>query len=115
MAPSLSSPPSSLLDGRYRLDDPLGEGAVGVVFRATHLGLKKAFALKLLKPGLALDPSSVARFEREAEALGRLRHPHIVEVTDFGVDPGTQAPYLVMELLDGSTLSELCRTAGPLP
>ncbi len=114
MAPSLSASPS-ILDGRYRLDDPLGEGAVGVVFRATHLGLKKVFALKLLKPGPARDPSSVARFEREAEALGRLRHPHIVEVTDFGVDPGTQAPFLVMELLDGAPLSELCRTAGPLP
>ncbi|HEY4589155.1 MAG TPA: protein kinase, partial [Thermoanaerobaculia bacterium] len=69
----------------------------------------------LLKPGPARDPSSVARFEREAEALGRLRHPHIVEVTDFGVDPETQAPFLVMELLDGTPLSELCRTAGPLP
>ncbi len=55
------------------------------------------------------------RFQREAEALGRLRHPHIVEVTDSGIDPGTGAPYLVMELLDGVPLSELCRTAGPLP
>jgi CHASE2 domain-containing sensor protein len=115
MAPSISASPNSILDGRYRLDDPLGEGAVGIVFRATHLGLKKVFALKVLKPGPAGDPSSVARFEREAEALGRLRHPHIVEVTDFGVDPGTRAPYLVMELLDGVPLSELCRTAGPLP
>jgi CHASE2 domain-containing sensor protein len=115
MAPSLSASPNSILDGRYRLDGPLGEGAVGIVFRATHLGLKKVFALKVLKPGPACDPSSVARFEREAEALGRLRHPHIVEVTDFGVDPGTGVPYLVMELLDGVPLSELCRTAGPLP
>jgi CHASE2 domain-containing sensor protein len=106
---------SSVLDGKYRLDDRLGEGSAGVVYRATHLGLKKAFALKLLKPGPALDPFSVSRFRREAEALGRLRHPHIVDVTDSGIDPGTGVPYLVMELLDGVPLSELCRTAGPLP
>lgn len=106
---------SSVLDGKYRLDDRLGEGAAGIVYRATHLGLKKVFALKLLKPGPALDPFSVSRFQREAEALGRLRHPHIVDVTDSGIDPGTGAPYLVMELLDGVSLAELCRTAGPLP
>src|SRR6476469_9379442 len=114
MAPGIDAI-ASTLDGKYRLDGRLGEGAVGTVYRATHLGLKKVFALKLLKPGPALDPFSVARFQREAEALGRLRHPHIVEVTDSGIDPGTRAPYLVMELLDGAPLSELCRTAAPLP
>lgn len=103
-----------ILDGKYRLDDRLGEGAVGIVYRATHLGLKKVFALKLLKPSLALDPFSVTRFQREAEALGRLRHPHIVEVTDFGIDSATEAPYLVMELLEGVPLSKLCQK-GPLP
>ncbi len=107
--------PSGILDGKYRLDGHIGEGAVGTVYRATHLGLKKAFALKLLKPGPALDPLSVARFEREAEALGRLRHPHTVAVTDFGVDSGTGAAYLVMELLEGISLAQLCRTEGPLP
>jgi CHASE2 domain-containing sensor protein/tRNA A-37 threonylcarbamoyl transferase component Bud32 len=105
----------SVLDGKYRLEDRLGEGAAGIVYRATHLGLKRVFALKLLKPGPTLDPFSVARFQREAEALGRLRHPHVVDVTDSGIDPGTGAPYLVMELLEGIPLSELCRTAGPLP
>jgi serine/threonine-protein kinase len=104
-----------VLDGKYRLDDRLGEGAVGTVYRATHLGLKKAFALKLLKPGLALDPFSVARFQREAEVLGQLRHPHIVAVTDSGVDPETGAPYLVMELLDGFPLARLMEEEGPLP
>lgn len=106
---------SIVLDGKYRLDDRLGEGAAGVVYRATHLGLKRVFALKLLKPAPAFDPFSVSRFHREAEALGQLRHPHILDVTDFGIDPGTGAPYLVMELLAGVPLAELCRTAGPLP
>ena len=105
--------PHSVLDGKYRLDGRLGEGAVGEVYRATHLGLKKVFALKVLKPGAVRDPFAVARFRREAEALGRLRHPHIVAVSDFGVDPETGAPYLVMEMLDGAPLSELLKD-GPL-
>ena len=105
--------PPRILDGKYRLDELLGEGSSGSVYRATHLGLKKVFALKLLKPGPALDPFAASRFQREAEALGRLHHPHIVAVTDFGKDPETGTSYLVMELLDGAPLSELCRTAGP--
>src|SRR5690242_14445133 len=96
--------PGSVLDGRYRLDGPLGEGAAGTVHRATHLRLRRTFALKLLKPAISLDPFSRARFRREAEALGRLRHPNVVAVTDSGVDPGTGAPYLVMELLEGLPL-----------
>jgi serine/threonine protein kinase len=107
--------PGSILDGKYRLEDLLGEGAVGAVYRATHLRLQKAFALKLLKPGPALDPSSRARFQREAEALGRLRHPNVVAVTDSGIDPGTGAPYLVMELLEGVPLSKILEREGPLP
>src|SRR5436305_8814566 len=114
MASSIGSL-SIVLDGKYRLDDRLGEGAAGVVYRATHLGLKRVFALKLLKPGPAPDTFSVSRFQREAEALGRLRHPHVVAVTDSVIEPGTGAPYLVMERLDGVPLAELCRTAGPLP
>src|SRR5688500_11086842 len=93
-----------VLDDRYRLDECLGEGDTGVVYRALHLGLKKTFAVKLLKTG-SLNPFSLARFRREAEALGQLRHPHVVEVTDFGIDaPAGGVPYLVMELLNGITL-----------
>jgi len=114
--PSPHSPAGQLvLDGKYRLEALLGEGAVGDVHRATHLRLQKSFALKLLKPGPALDPFSRARFEREAEALGRLRHPNIVTVTDSGIDPGTGAPYLVMELLEGTPLSKILEREGPLP
>ncbi|HBL29958.1 MAG TPA: serine/threonine protein kinase, partial [Acidobacteria bacterium] len=107
--------PQRVLDGKYRLEDRLGEGANGVVYRALHLGLKKSFAVKLLQEG-SLDPGSLARFRREAEALGQLRHPHVVEVTDFGIDTAAgDVPYLVMELLDGQTLADLCRARGPLP
>jgi len=107
--------PGSVVDGRYRLDGPLGEGAAGTVHRATHLRLHRTFALKLLKPAIALDPFSQARFRREAEALGRLRHPNVVAVTDSGVDPGTGAPYLVMELLEGLPLSKILEREGALP
>src|SRR6185436_13448421 len=114
----MKSPPPTveiILDGKYRLDERLGEGATGVVYRALHLGLKKSFAVKLLKTG-SLDPFSLARFRREAEALGQLRHPHVVEVTDFGIDAAAGgASYLVMELLDGETLADFCRGQGPLP
>src|SRR5262249_31331626 len=102
------------LDGKYRLEERLGEGATGVVYRALHLGLKRTFAVKLLKA--SPDPFSLARFRREAEALGQLRHPHVVEVTDFGIDAAAGgAPYLVMGLLEGVSLADFCRERGPLP
>jgi CHASE2 domain-containing sensor protein/tRNA A-37 threonylcarbamoyl transferase component Bud32 len=112
--PQQSSSTQIVLDGKYRLEERLGEGATGVVYRALHLGLKKTFAVKVLKTG-ARDPLSLARFQREAEALGQLRHPHVVEVTDFGIDDAAGGvPYLVMELLDGITLADVCRKQGPL-
>jgi len=110
-----SAPAPRLLGGRYRLEERLGEGALGVVWRARHVGLHRDFALKQLRTGALEDPAARARFAREAEALGRLRHPHIVEVTDFGIDPESAAPYLVMELLSGRTLADLLRETGPLP
>jgi serine/threonine protein kinase len=103
------------VDGKYRIEDCLGEGALGIVHRAVHLGLEKSFAIKLLKTGGAPSPAALARFRQEALALGRLQHPHIVQVTDSGIDEAGGVPYLVMELLEGVPLSELCRHQGPLP
>jgi serine/threonine protein kinase len=94
-----------LIDGKYRLEERLGEGALGVVHRAVHLGLEKSFAIKLLKTAGSSTPAALTRFRREAVALGRLRHPHIVEVTDTGIDESSGVPYLVMELLVGAPLS----------
>ena len=91
-----------LIDGKYLLEKRLGGGGMGTVYRARHLGLDRAFAVKLLHAGH--DHASFVRlFEGEAKALGALRHPGIVAVTDYGVDPrGT--PFLVMDLLEGATL-----------
>jgi serine/threonine protein kinase len=113
--PAVCKEDPPLVAGKYRLEGSLGEGQYGNVHRAVHVGLQKSFAVKLLKTAAAPGSTALARFHREALALGRLRHPNIVEVTDSGIDEGSQAPYLVMELLDGEPLSQLCRRRGPLP
>jgi serine/threonine-protein kinase len=103
-----------ILDGKYRLLQLLGAGGGGHVYKCRHLGLKRLVAVKVLRPQFAAQPQHMARFRREAEILGHLRHPHIVEVTDFGVDAERKIPYLVMEYLEGETLSERIRNHGPL-
>ena len=103
-----------IIGGKYRLDVVLGEGASGVVHRAVHLGLKKTFAVKLLKASPGFDGAAGKRFQGEATALGALDHAGIVDVTDFGIDDASGQPYLVMEHLHGVTLAEHVRTHGPL-
>jgi serine/threonine protein kinase len=96
-----------ILDSKYRIDRQLGAGGMGNVYLATHLGTTRVVAVKVIAPRWAADPHFLARFQREAQACGRLRHPNIVNVTDFGVAAAGRGhiPYLVMELLDGQTLS----------
>jgi serine/threonine protein kinase len=100
------------LDGRYRVDSPLGVGGMGAVYRATHLRLGRQVAIKVLLEQYGSQASFLVRFEREAKALASLRHPHIVSITDYGVAAGL--PYLVMELLEGETLAARLRRA-PFP
>ncbi len=103
--------------GSYTLVEPLGEGAIGRVFRAQHLTLQRETAIKVLKPELLRYPEVVARFVQEAQTVSRIKHEHIVEVFDIGVDearPGqTQRAYIVMELLAGTSLTGLIKP-GPL-
>ncbi|UJR83611.1 serine/threonine-protein kinase [Sandaracinus amylolyticus] len=96
-----------ILDGRYRLDAPLGEGGLGVVWRAFHVRLGKHVAVKLMQREHVAREGLRARFEREARSLAALTHPNIVDVMDFGVDDG--APFLVMELLEGRSLDRAIR------
>lgn len=89
--------------GRYVLDGRLGEGGMGCVYRARHLQLGKAFALKIISPAYALDAVARARFNQEAKLASEISHPNIVSVVDFGEDPELGA-YMVMELVDGEPL-----------
>jgi eukaryotic-like serine/threonine-protein kinase len=97
----------------YRLVELLGEGGMGVVFRAVHMRLGKEVALKVIRRNRALDPHAADRFRREMLAVGRFKHPNLVEATDAGATDGMQ--YLVMEYLPGTNLSRLVARDGPLP
>ncbi|MGN9810967.1 serine/threonine-protein kinase [Micromonospora sp. BQ11] len=106
-----------LMDGRYRLRDRLGAGGMSVVWRAHDEVLERDVAVKVLSPDLADDPLLLDRVRSEARAAARLRHPNIVEVYDYAEAAGPAGrplPYVVMELIEGRTLSQLL-TAGPLP
>ena len=97
--------PGSILADKYRLDEVIGEGSMGIVWRATQLGLGRAVAVKVLHGALARREDTRARFVREARVAAALRHPGVVAVLDFGETDGTDgALYLVMELLVGETL-----------
>ena len=90
--------------GQYKVERVLGQGGMGVVYLAKHTALKKEFALKVLPALLAQDQSFVARFKKEGVMVGRLKHAHIVNVTDFGESEGKL--YLVLEYVDGGSLEE---------
>ncbi len=106
-----------VLDAKYRIDKQLGAGGMGAVYLGTHLGTTRVVAVKLIAPKWAADPQFLARFQREAQACGRLRHPNIVNVTDFGIAraPRGDMPYLVMEYLDGQTLSDFQKAHPKIP
>ncbi|MFY9621873.1 MAG: serine/threonine-protein kinase [Pyrinomonadaceae bacterium] len=106
-----------LLDDKYRLERLLGQGGMGAVFLATHLGTDRYVALKLIAPQFMRNQEFVERFKREARAAGRLRHPNVVDVTDFGFSGAGEdrVAYLVMEYLDGCTLSDVLAEENRLP
>src|SRR5215217_1820720 len=103
------------LDARYLLECRLGQGGMGVVFRARHIFLKTAHAIKVILPDLVgNDPMLTTRFRQEALAAAAIRHQNIIAVTDFGVVRGTM-PFLVMEFVSGKSLHEILATEGALP
>jgi tRNA A-37 threonylcarbamoyl transferase component Bud32 len=104
----------SLIGDAYLVERVLGEGGMGVVYAVTHVRLNKRFALKLLKRELAKDPETRERFLREAQAAGQIRHPNVVEITDYASLPDGSA-YLVMEYLEGQPLSSMIKLGGALP
>lgn len=98
--------------GNYRIQDQIGRGGMGTVYRAEHTTLGTHVAIKVLSPRFATDPAFVARFEREARAAAALSHPNIVRVFDAGDDDGLH--YIVMEFVDGQTLADVLAVKGKL-
>src|SRR6266853_907828 len=101
------------LDEKYRLEERLGIGGMGTVYRARHVLIDRAVAVKVLNPRFVEDEAAKTRFRREAKAAGRLRHINAVGVTDFGQTADGYV-YIVMELLEGKTLRDLLARDGPL-
>ena len=95
----------SVVDGRYRLDERIAQGAMGVVYRATSLRIERAVAIKLMHASLPAAMAARARFEREAKLMAIVEHPHCVAVIDYGVHE--HKPYVVMELVRGRSLHDL--------
>jgi serine/threonine protein kinase len=95
---SLDQYVGKVLDEKYRLERLLGKGGMGAVYLATHLGTERYVALKLIAPEFMRNDEFVQRFKREARAAGRLRHPNVVDVTDFGFAHAGEEPvaYLIM-------------------
>jgi formylglycine-generating enzyme required for sulfatase activity/serine/threonine protein kinase len=96
-----------LLEGKYQLESRLGQGGMGVVYKARHTYLKTAHAIKVILPDLVgNDPQLITRFRQEALAAAAIRHHNVVNVTDYGVVEG-KIPFLVMEFVQGESLHDL--------
>ena len=116
-----------LISDRYRLDDPIGAGGMGEVWRATDTVLGRTVAIKILRPDLSMDSSFGARFRAEAHTLATLQHPGVVDVYDYGEMPlpqrggadgtesgATELAYVVMAYVEGEPLSRRIERAGRL-
>src|SRR6267142_3050399 len=99
--------------GPYEIMAPIGEGGMGVVYRARDTKLGRDVALKVLPDAFALDPERLARFKREAQVLASLNHPHIAAI--YGFEDSGETHALVLELVEGETLADrIARGAIPL-
>lgn len=101
------------IEGRYRLDARLGQGGMATVYRATRLLIGDVVAVKLLHAEQLRDAQGLERFRREAQAAARIKHSNAVTIHDFGVTADGLA-YLVMELVEGTSLRALLKERGPL-
>ena len=102
-----------VFDEKYRLNERLGGGGMGTVYRATHLLIDRPVAIKVLSQRFVGDETAQQRFRREARAAGRMQHPNAVGVTDFGTTSDGYL-YIVMELLEGQTLRDVLLRDSPI-
>jgi len=103
----------TVLGGRYRLIELLGQGGMATIYRARDTQLERDVAVKVLRPEYGRDPDFFARFRQEAQSAASLNHPSVVAVHDYGTDEA--GPFIVMELVDGEDLASIIRRSGPLP
>src|ERR671915_1184749 len=103
----------TLIGERFKLEEKVGSGGMSSVYRAFDPTLERLVAIKLMHRDISSDPDQLERFRREARAVARLNHPHVVTVIDAGEDEG--APYIVFEYVEGETLKERIRRLGRLP
>jgi serine/threonine-protein kinase len=102
------------LAGRYQIERWIGEGSMGAVVAARHLGLDERVAIKFIRSELRRDPLAISRFAREAKALAQVKSDHITRVLDVGVSLEL-GPFIVLEHLEGRDLGQLLHDDGPLP
>ena len=103
----------TILGGRYRLIELLGQGGMATIYRARDGQLERDVAVKVLRPEYGRDPDFFARFRQEAQSAASLNHPGVVAVYDYGTDPA--GPFIIMELVDGEDLASMLRRSGALP
>ncbi len=103
--------PGDVVAEHYKVDERIGHGGMGAVFRASHTIIGRKVAIKTLHEHLASDPDILARFKTEAEASAAVVHPNLVTIYDFGLLNG-KMPYIVMEFLDGFDLSDMIKELG---
>ncbi len=101
------------LDGRYRIEAVLGEGGMGLVYRARHAMLNKPLAIKVLKPEVSKDTEVMQRFQQEAQSASAIGSQHIIDISDFGALPDGST-YFVMEFLDGTSLTKAIENERPM-
>ncbi|RYZ07202.1 MAG: serine/threonine protein kinase [Myxococcales bacterium] len=102
-----------IIDAKYRIIRLIGEGGMGAVYEGENMRIHRRVAIKVLHAGIAQTGEAIARFEREAQAAGRIGSEHIVEVLDLGTLPAGDR-YMVMEFMDGDALSSRIRSRGRL-
>lgn len=107
-------PAGTIIDGRYRITRPLGQGGFARVFEAEHVQLERRAALKILNYVAEPGDTFYKRFVREAKIAANLDHPNVVTIFDFGVVEGKNLPYIAMEALDGRDLHEELVEYGPM-
>src|SRR5205085_3466289 len=101
-----------VIDGRYEIQQRIGEGGMGVVYKARQMSIDRIIALKMLNQAMAGDPTWVQRFYNEAKACSRLQHPNTIRMFDFGQTRDGRL-FMTMEFLDGMSLREALQR-GPL-